>query len=182
MKKFFMMIALLTIPFAMQAQTKFHDVEANEAQGPVKSVTVTIKQQVTSVVVTTTVTFTPDGKIANSEGATISDAVYDENGYLLSCVTTAQGSTAKVSYEWENGRVKSQTSTKGDFVMKVTNCYDENGHIISAITEMGGNKSEMKISDYQFDDHGNWISRKQSMMGQENTFISIIERSIEYYQ
>ena len=39
MKKAFMMLALLAVPFAMQAQTKFHDVEANDAKGPVKSIT-----------------------------------------------------------------------------------------------------------------------------------------------
>ena len=35
MKKVMMMLALMAIPFAMQAQTKFHDVEVNEATGPV---------------------------------------------------------------------------------------------------------------------------------------------------
>lgn len=38
MKKVMMMLALMAIPFAMQAQTKFHDVEVNEATGPVKSI------------------------------------------------------------------------------------------------------------------------------------------------
>jgi hypothetical protein len=42
------------------------------------------------------------------------------------------------------------------------------------------------MSDYKFDDHGNWISRKATqtvkILGQENTFISIFERSLEYYQ
>ena len=38
MKKIFMMIAALAMTAAMQAQTKFHDVEANEAKGPVKSI------------------------------------------------------------------------------------------------------------------------------------------------
>ena len=33
MKKFMMMIALMAIPFAMQAQSKFHDIELNEATG-----------------------------------------------------------------------------------------------------------------------------------------------------
>ena len=33
-----MMMALLALPFAMQAQTKFHDVEANDATGAVKSI------------------------------------------------------------------------------------------------------------------------------------------------
>ena len=39
MKKVMMMIALLAIPFAMQAQTKFHDLEVNDAKGPVAKVT-----------------------------------------------------------------------------------------------------------------------------------------------
>ena len=34
-----MMIAALAMTVAMQAQTKFHDVEANEAKGPVKTMT-----------------------------------------------------------------------------------------------------------------------------------------------
>ena len=38
MKKAFMMLVLLAVPFAMQAQSKFHDVEANDAKGPVKSI------------------------------------------------------------------------------------------------------------------------------------------------
>ena len=42
MKKVMMMIALLAIPFALQAQTKFHDLEVNDAKGPVKSITTTM--------------------------------------------------------------------------------------------------------------------------------------------
>ena len=38
MKKALMMLALLVAPIAMQAQTKFHDVELNECTGPVKSI------------------------------------------------------------------------------------------------------------------------------------------------
>ena len=37
MKKLTMIFAALAMTLAMQAQTKFHDVEANEAQGKVKS-------------------------------------------------------------------------------------------------------------------------------------------------
>ena len=40
MKKVFMLLAMMAMPFAMQAQTKFHDAEANEAKGAVKSLTV----------------------------------------------------------------------------------------------------------------------------------------------
>ena len=38
MKKLMMMVAMLAVSFAMQAQTKFHDVELNEAKGAVKSI------------------------------------------------------------------------------------------------------------------------------------------------
>ena len=41
MKKLMMMVAMLAVSFAMQAQTKFHDVEANEATGPVKCISTT---------------------------------------------------------------------------------------------------------------------------------------------
>ena len=33
------------------------------------------------------------------------------------------------------------------------------------------------MTDYEFDDHGNWISRKASMMGQE----MVTTRTITYY-
>ena len=38
MKKVVMMMAMLAVSFAALAQSKFHDVEANEATGPVKSI------------------------------------------------------------------------------------------------------------------------------------------------
>ena len=38
MKKLMMMVAMLAVSFAMQAQTKFHDVELNEAKGAVKCI------------------------------------------------------------------------------------------------------------------------------------------------
>ncbi len=133
MKKTLMMMVLFIVPFALQAQTKFHDVEANDAKGAVKSITVSAMGQ------TQKHTFTPEGK-----EETLKNPVYDENGYLQSAEMDAQGMTMKVSYKWENGKVKSQT---------------------------------MNVSDYKYDDKGNWISRKTSVMGQN------IEtpRTIEYY-
>jgi hypothetical protein len=184
MKKYFVMLSLMAMVFAAQAQTKFHDVECNDAKGPVKSITV--KQKNIMGEVRVVMKFTQEGKLSDSEGTVISDAMYDNNGYLLSCVTATNGDKVNVSYEWEEGKVKTQTSSIGNIVMKVINNYDENGLISSASTEMAGNKSEMKMSDYKFDDHGNWISRKATqtvkILGQENTFISIFERSLEYYQ
>jgi hypothetical protein len=41
----------------------------------------------------------------------------------------------------------------------------------------GGQAMEQPFTDYKFDEKGNWISRKTSMMGQEMTFT----RTIEYY-
>ena len=57
MKKVLMMVAMLAVSFAMQAQTKFHDVEANDATGPVKS----IKSQMMGRDIV--ITFTQDGKM-----------------------------------------------------------------------------------------------------------------------
>ena len=56
MKKVLFMLAMLAVPFAMQAQ-KYHDVEFNEAKGPVKSIKSSVmgQMQVTN--------FTPDGKM-----------------------------------------------------------------------------------------------------------------------
>ena len=38
MKKVFCALALLALPFAVQAQTRYHDVELSEATGAVKSI------------------------------------------------------------------------------------------------------------------------------------------------
>ena len=62
MKKVMMMIALLAIPFALQAQTKFHDLEVNDAKGPVKSITTTMMGM------SRTIEFTEEGQmVASSE-------------------------------------------------------------------------------------------------------------------
>ena len=44
--------------------------------------------------------------------------------------------------------------------------------------DCGGQKMESPYTDYKYDEHGNWISRKASMMGQE------VEqtRTITYYE
>lgn len=169
MKKIMMMIALLAVPFAMQAQTKFHDVEANEAKGNVKSISMDMMGM------TQTINFSEDGKMSSAE---ITNAVYDENGYILSANISIQGMSAPVKYEWENGRVKSRTVTVNGNVIKTIRNYDENGVVTSEGMDMGGNVMEIPYSDYKYDDKGNWISRKTSMMGQEMT----TSRTITYYE
>ena len=164
-----MMIAMLALPFAMQAQTKFHDVEANGAKGPVKSISTSMMGM------TRTIEFTEDGQMKSSE---ISNVVYDENGYLQSATMSMQGQSTDVKYTWEDGRVKSQTINMMGQDIKTTSNYDENGVVTSETIDMGGQKMESPYTNYEFDDHGNWISRKASMMGQE----MVTTRTITYYQ
>jgi hypothetical protein len=167
MKKFMMMIAMLAIPFAMQAQ-KFHDVEANDAKGAVKSITTSMMGQEMKT------TFSEDGKMTSGN---LSDAVYDENGYIKSAKMDMRGQSTEVKFTWENGRLKTQTmSMMGNEIVQTYN-YDDQGHVKSTSMNFGGQAMEQPFTDYKFDDKGNWISRKTSMMGQEMTF----ERTIEYY-
>ena len=154
MKKVMMMLALMAIPFAMQAQTKFHDAEVNEATGPVKS----IKQAGMMGRGEQVVNFTQEGKM-QAEG--LSGLVYDDNGYLQ-----------------KNGKVKSQSMDFGQGSMTQVFNYNDKGVIASATMDMMGQEMTTPFTDYQFDDHGNWISRKTEMMGRQ------IEqkRTIEYYE
>ena len=166
MKKILMMVAMLAVSFAMQAQTKFHDVEANDATGPVKS----IKSQMMGRDIV--ITFTQDGKMQR-EG--MSDAKYDANGYLQSAKMSFQGQDITISYKWENGRVKSLIMGQG---MTSTRTYNEKGAPASESMNFGGNEMTTPYTDYKYDDRGNWISRKGSMMGQEMEQT----RTIEYYK
>lgn len=166
MKKAFMMLVLLVIPFAMQAQTKFHDVEANDAKGAVKSITVSMMGQ------TQKRTFTQDGKEEN-----LKNAVYDENGYLQSAEMEVQGMSMKITYKWENGKIKTQTSNVMGQDMPVNFVYNDKGEIVKQSMSMMGNDMTIEYSDYKYDDKGNWISRKTSVMGQEME----TPRTIEYY-
>ena len=168
MKKLFMMIAALAMTAAMQAQTKFHDVEANEAKGPVKTMSMDMMGM------SRTINFSEDGKMQSAE---MTDAVYDENGYLQSVKMSVQGQSATMKFEWEDGRLKSQIINVMGNDIKTTHNYDENGVISSESIDMGGQVMDTPYTDYKFDDHGNWISRKATMMGQE----MITTRSFTYY-
>ena len=170
MKKAMMVLAvLLALPFAMQAQTKFHDVEANDAKGPVKSITQNMMGR------TQVVQFTPEGKM-QMEG--LKDATYDKDGYLQSYTIEAQEFSVTINYTWENGKVKSQSLTMMNQPMKTTNNYDDKGNMQSQIVDMGGQQMTITYKDYQFDAKGNWISRKNDMMQMTNEQ----SRTIEYYE
>ena len=161
-----MMLALLALPFAMQAQTKFHDAEINEARGPVKKISQNImgRDQVT--------TFTQDGKMSR-EGC--SDAVYDENGYMKSAKVEMRGESVDVTFQWADGKVASQTMEIMGGQMVTTFTYNDKG----AVTKMQmGEMMTIEFSGHEYDAHGNWIKCKTSMMGQEIEMV----RTIEYYE
>lgn len=170
MKKILMMMAMLAIPFAIQAQTKYHDAEMNEAFGPVKSISTSVmgRAQVT--------TFTQDGKM-QQEG--MSDAVYDDEGYIQSAkLSMMQGQETTIKYKWEDGKVVSQTMNMMGRDMTIKYTYNEKGAVATMSMDFDGQAMTTPYTDYKYDDHGNWISRKTSMMGQE------VEqtRTIEYYE
>ena len=169
MKKVLMMLALMAIPFAMQGQTKFHDVEANEAQGAVKKISQNIMghNQVT--------TFSQDGKMQR-EG--MSNVVYDVNGYAQQATLTFQGQDVTMKYTWKDGKLATQSMNMMGNDMTFTFIYNDKGAIVAQSMNMGGQEMKMEYKDIKYDAKGNWISRKTNMMGQD------IEqtRTIEYYE
>jgi uncharacterized protein YxeA len=169
MKKVLMMLALMAIPFAMHAQTKFHDVEANEAQGAVKKISKNMMghDQVT--------TFTQDGKMQRDG---VKDAVYDANGFLQSMKMSFQGQDVTIKYTWKDGKLATQSMDMMGNAMTFSFTYNDKGAVASQSMDMGGQKMEMEYTDYKYDAKGNWISRKTNMMGQEMEQT----RTIEYFE
>lgn len=163
------MIAALAVSFTMQAQDKFHDIELNEATGPVKSMTVkTMGPE-------QTINFTKEGKMER-EG--MSETKYDENGFLQSTKMSMMGQEITIKYKWENGRVVSQTMNMMGRDVEIKRTYNEKGAPAAEILNMDGQEMNNPYTDYKYDDRGNWISRKVSMMGQEMEQT----RKIEYYE
>ncbi len=170
MKKMMTIVAMLACVALVQAQSKFHDVEANEAKGPVKSITTSMMGM------TQTTTFDENGKMTSGN---MSDAVYDANGYLQSATMDMQGQGTAVKFTWENGHLKTQTMNMMGQEVKTIFNYNADGVATSVTLDMGGGQTmDMPYSNIKLDDHGNWISRSASMMGQEMTFT----RTIEYFQ
>ena len=169
MKKVFLMMSLLVLSLGMQAQTKFHDVEANDATGPVKCIKSSVMGH------EDVINFSKDGKM---ESESLKDAQYDANGYLISVKRSMMGNDVTIKYTWENGKIKTQSMSMMGNDVTATRTYNEKGAPASEKINMGGNEMENPYTDYKYDDHGNWISRKASMMGQEMEQT----RTIEYYE
>lgn len=169
MKKVLMMVAMLAVTLAMQAQAKFHDVELNEAKGAVKCIK---SNQMGQDIV---INFTPEGKMSQQG---MSDAKYDADGYLQSAKMEMMGNQIDISYVWENGRVIGQKMVTGMGAIEAKRTFNDDGTTKANVMDMGGNQMEMPFTNYKFDEKGNWISRTTEMMGQtvEQT------RTIEYYE
>lgn len=169
MKKLMMMVAMLAVTLAMQAQAKFHDVELNEAKGAVKCIK---SNQMGQDIV---INFTPEGKMSQQG---MSDAKYDADGYLQSAKMEMMGNQIEITYVWENGRVVGQKMVTGMGAIEAKRTFNDDGTTKANIMDMGGNQMEMPFTNYKFDEKGNWISRTTEMMGQtvEQT------RTIEYYE
>ena len=108
----------------------------------------------------------------------MTDAVYDAEGFLQSAKMSFQGQSFTISYKWENGRVVSQSMEVMGNQVTTKRTYNEQGAPASESMNMGGQEMSTPYTDYKYDDHGNWISRKASMMGQEMEQT----RTIEYYE
>ena len=169
MKKLMMMVAMMAVTLAMQAQAKFHDVELNEAKGAVKCIK---SNQMGQDIV---INFTPEGKMSQQG---MSDAKYDADGYLQSAKMEMMGNQIEISYVWENGRVIGQKMVTGMGAIEAKRTFNDDGTTKANVMDMGGNQMEMPFTNYKFDEKGNWISRTTEMMGQtvEQT------RTIEYYE
>ncbi len=167
MKQIFSVLAMLAMAISLQAQTTFHDREINQVKGPVKSISVK------SFPKRILITFSPEGKVS---GERFTDPVYDANGYMQSVFAGKKGNT-KVTYEWENGRLKSQTATKKDKSTKTTFVYDDKGNVTSEIIEHDGQEYIYEYYGFEFDSYGNWLVRKTEILGVETKYT----RTIEYY-
>jgi len=169
MKKMMMMVAVLAVSLGLQAQTKFHDVELNEAKGAVKSI------QSNRMGQDIVINFTQDGKMSQQG---MKDAKYDADGYLQSAKMEMMGNEIEITYKWENGHVVSQKMNIMGQDMEVKRTYNDDGTPKADIMDMGGQQMESPYTNYKFDDKGNWISRSGEMMGQtmEQT------RTITYYE
>ena len=169
MKKIFMMMMMLAVAVGIEAQTKYHDVEANDAKGAVKTMTSnTVGQE-------QTINFSQDGKM---EQKSTTDIVYDADGYIKSAKVEVRGQQMEVKYTWENGRVKSQSMEMMGQPMTVTHKYNEKGENTADEINVAGQSMETAYTDYKYDAKGNWISRKTSIMGQQMEQ----KRSFEYYE
>lgn len=165
-----MMLALLVIPFAVQAQKRFHDVEIYDAKGPVSAISF-------NILFGDKTKFSKNGKLMD-----IKNAVYDANGYLQYYEYEKNRMLVKVTNEWKNGKLKKQITEwwgrEGKTVHETANYYyNKKGEIVKVETISNGVNATVEYSNYKYDSHGNWVRRTVSAMNAQMEQ----ERIIEYY-
>ena len=166
--KTILLLLALCITMGVSAQMRYHDVELNDAKGKVKSITT--NSVVWGEPKLITVEFSVDGK---EKGA--ADVEYDNNGYRIKSTDKKNEITATTKYTWENGRlIETFTATSiNDITMSIKLKYNNKGEQI----ELAMDTFKYQYSDYKYDAKGNWISRKRSFLGQQDTET----RTIVYY-
>ena len=147
--------------------SRYHDVELNEAQGNVKSIT--LRDLAGKV---KRIEFTEEGQEKNMK-----DPVYDNNGYLQSNKRTMFGFTFLANYTWENDRVTKISGNIMNLPAEIEYVYDAAGEMTKNIVNLQGQITEGQYSDYEYDERGNWTKRTFNLTGKEFTE----SRTIEYY-
>ena len=101
----------------------------------------------------------------------------DEYGRIVKGKTDDEGNGEDYTYN-DDGRVVKYRYVEYDSVDETTFTYDEKGYLSKKhnVTEgfRAGAPYDVTYSDYVFDDHGNWTSRK-------NSDGEVEKRKIEYY-
>ena len=115
------MIAMVAVAFTAQAQTKFHDVEVNEAQGAVKKITTNVMGQAQVV------SFDQNGKIVSQSMEMMDNQI-----------------VTKLTYN-DKGAVAAQSMDFGGQAMEMPYTdykYDAKGNWISRKMSMMGQEME----------------------------------------
>ena len=161
----------------------YHDIEANDATGPVKSITTLPENWKGGIAASSVTLFSLDGKMHDEENI---DTKYDANGYLQSFKRTVEQGQAIISYKWENGKLVSWTYSDENQLtdLKCTYTYNESGTLASqSIIYVFGDQKKEEITSfthYKYDERGNWISRWVSPRIKNDGYLEY--RIIDYYE
>lgn len=91
------------------------------------------------------------------------------NGKRLTEYYSKNGDRGSMNYDWDGFRVITITDYTRDF--QVTRYYNSDGTLSAATTSYFNGKPDRTIyySDYRFDSHGNWVSRKAGSTTESRT-------------
>lgn len=142
-------VVLAGLTFTARAQ--YHDAEAFEAKGNVK--TITVKTEKPFKTFSTTHSFLATGELASVSYGQLSDIQRDDRGRLTGYTYNDYGSYYQFEYD-DQGRVIRKYFSGGSSEYK----YDQRGVVIQQIEDF----FSVSYLDYDylaFDDHDNWTKR-----------------------